>query len=165
MKSLVELVQIYNRNRAKNEDWKLSDFKNRSKPLKELIENAVWGREPRLNRDKHQFRVPKKTLVEMVKILRADLIIEEIMRSKCFDDIFTIVYVSRINNFGPLSVYDTSLRLGVIFGHYPTVVFLHQGALEGAKKLLGTDVVEKSSKYFCGNQEFHISLVIFFQNL
>lgn len=59
LKSLKELVQIYERNHARNEDWKLSDFKNRTKLLEELIEDAVWGMEPRMNRDRHLFRVSK----------------------------------------------------------------------------------------------------------
>lgn len=154
MKNLRELVEIYNRNHAKNEDWKLSDFKKGSKPLGELIEDAVWGKEPRLNRDKHQFRVPKKTLEEMARLLRDPAIIEEIKRCKSFDDIFVVVYESKIKNFGPLAVYDTTLRLGAIFGYYPRVVYLHQGAYEGAVNLLGKEVVEIKSKYFCGNRAY-----------
>jgi len=154
MNKITELVEIYNRNHARNEDWKLSDFKNRTKPFEEMIEDAVWGREPRLNRDRHQFRVPKKSLEGMVDILKNPKIIEEIKRCKTFDEIFTVVYESRINNFGPLAVYDTSLRLGAYFGHYPTVVYLHQGALEGAIQLLGKDLIEKASKYFCGDSEY-----------
>ncbi|MGZ9816184.1 hypothetical protein ACXM0N_09665 [Peribacillus simplex] len=154
MKSLTELVEIYYRNHARNEDWKLSDFKNRCKLLEDLIEDAVWGKEPRLNRDKHQFRVPKQVLDEMVKILQDQAIVEEIKRCQSFDDILRIIYENRIKKFGSLAVYDTSLRLGAAFGHYPTVVYLHQGALDGANKLLGKDVVRKNSKYFCGNPEF-----------
>lgn len=154
LKNLNELVQNYNRNHARNEDWKLSDFKNRSKLIEELIEDAVWGKEPRLNRDRHQFRVPKQVLEEMVKILQDQSIVEEIKRCQSFDDIFTIVYECRIKSFGSLAVYDTSLRIGAVLGHYPTVVYLHQGALDGANELLSKDVVKKSSKYFCGNPDF-----------
>lgn len=161
LKNLTELVEIYNRNHARNEDWKLSDFKNRSKLLEELIDDAVWGKEPRLNRDKHQFRVPKQVLEEMVKILQEIAIVEEIKRCQSFDDIFTIIYESRIKKFGSLAVYDTSLRLGAACGHYPTVVFLHQGALDGANGLLGKDIVVKNSRYFCGNPDFpYISIEI-----
>lgn len=154
MKTLFELVEIYNRNHARNEDWKLSDFKNSLKSLEEQIKDAIWGREPRTNTDKHQFRIPKKTLEEMVGILQDPAIVNEIKRCKSFDDIFTIVYVSRIKNFGSLAVYDTSVRLGAIFGYYPTVVYLHQGALEGAHQLLGKYLVETKSKYFCGNLDY-----------
>lgn len=161
MESLAELVEIYNRNFAKNEDWKFSDFKNSSKPIEELIEDIVLGRDPCLSRDGHQFRIPKVTLKRMIEILNDPKIVEEIKRCESFDDIFTIVYESRITNFGSLAVYDTSLRIGSFFGHYPTVVYLHQGALEGANELLGKDIVDKSSKHFCGNLDYpYISLDI-----
>lgn len=132
----------------------VSDFRQCSKFLEELIEDAVWGRDPRLNRDKHQFRIPKKTLVEMVKILQRPEIVEEIKIFQNFDEIFTIVYESRTHNFGSLAVYDTALRLGAVFGYYPNVVYLHQGALEGAIELPGKDLVDKNSKYFCGNPDY-----------
>lgn len=154
LENLEELVGIYNRNYARKEDWKLSEFKKGAKMIEDLIEDAVWGIEPRLNRDRHQFRVPKKTLEEMTKILKDPKIIAILKRCESFDDIFTIVYECRIKNFGSLSVYDTSLRLGSAFGYYPVVVYLHQGALEGAIQLLGKDVVEKNSKNFCNNPDY-----------
>ena len=43
MKTLVELIDIYNKNYARHEEWKLSDFKNRTKSMEELIKDAVWG--------------------------------------------------------------------------------------------------------------------------
>lgn len=154
MKTLEDLISIYYRNYAKNEDYQLSDFKNKTKSIEELIKDAVYGINPYLKRDRHQFRIPKRTLEKMVERLQEDSIIQEIMRSKCFDDIFTIVYETKIKNFGPLAVYDTSLRISAIFDHSPTVVYLHQGALEGAINLLGKDKVEKYSKYFCGDENF-----------
>ncbi|WP_281274274.1 hypothetical protein [Lysinibacillus antri] len=41
MKNLIELIEIYNRNHERNEDWKLSDFKNSSKLIEDLIEDEV----------------------------------------------------------------------------------------------------------------------------
>lgn len=51
MKTLVELVNNYNKNFAGYEIWKLSDFRNRRKTLDELIKDAVWGILPDLKRD------------------------------------------------------------------------------------------------------------------
>lgn len=154
MKTLGELVKIYYRNHAKEEDYKVSEFKNKSKSFDELIKDAVYGIDPYLKRDRHQSRIPKKTLEEMVVKLKDTAIMQEITKTKSFDDIFAIIYESKINNFGPLAVYDTSLRLGAIFGYYPTVVYLHQGALTGANALIGKNKVEESSKYFCGDINF-----------
>ncbi len=154
MKNLNQLIEIYKRNHAVNEDWKLSEFKKKSKSIEELIKDAVLGLDPRLKRDRHQVRIPQKTLEEMIGKLQESAIVQELLKSKSFDDIFTIVYESKIKNFGSLAVYDTSLRLGVAFGYYPSVVYLHQGALLGAITLLGKNEVEKNSRYFCGDPEF-----------
>lgn len=154
MKSLEELVEVYKRNHARNEDWKLSDFRKRSKSLEDLIEDAVWGREPRLNRDSHQFRIAKKTLEEMVRKLLDTTIIEQLGECKHFDDIFTMLYVLREPNFGSLAVYDTSLRLGAMIGLYPEVIYLHQGALEGAISLLGKTKVKENAQYFCNDKAY-----------
>ena len=48
MKTLAELIDIYNKNYARHEEWKLSDFKNRTKSMEELIKDAVWGYLPNL---------------------------------------------------------------------------------------------------------------------
>ncbi|MCO0597262.1 hypothetical protein NGI46_07240 [Peribacillus butanolivorans] len=78
MKTLNELVNIYRRNYSKDEEWRLSDFRKSSKFLEELIIDAVWGRGPRLERDSHQFRIPKKVLEEMVDLLVYPIIMEEL---------------------------------------------------------------------------------------
>lgn len=154
MKSLAELVEIYKRNHSGREDWKLSDFRNRSKPLEELIEDAIWGKEPQLNRDYHQFRIARKTLEEMVRKLLDKATINQLNKCKHFDDIFIMIYALREPKFGPLAVYDTSLRLGAIMGLYPEVIYLHQGALEGANRLLGKIRVKENVKYFCDNKAY-----------
>ncbi|PWW26617.1 hypothetical protein DFO73_110191 [Cytobacillus oceanisediminis] len=135
MKTLSELVTLYNKNYAGYEEWKLSDFRKKTKPLEELIRNAVWGYLPDLKRDSHQNLIPKTILEKMVKRLLEPKIIEELKKCKRFDDIFTIVYEFKVPNFSSLCVYDTSLRLGAIFNLYPEVVYLHRGALDGTRLL------------------------------
>ncbi|MET3684423.1 hypothetical protein ABID56_002560 [Alkalibacillus flavidus] len=154
MKSLEELIKKYIQNHAHYEDWKLSDFRNRSKPLEALIENAVWAKDPRLKRDYHQNRIPQKTLEDMTKKLLNPLIINELHKCQCFDDIFTILYELKEQNFGPLAIYDTSLRLGAIFDLYPSVIYLHQGAFEGALNLLGKDIIQYKANYFLNNENY-----------
>ena len=154
MVKLKELVTSYEKNYGKHEEWKLSDFRNQSKPLADLIRDAVWGKEPNLNRDSHQYRIPKKTLEEMEEELLKPEIIKELMKCKTFDEIFTMIYVLKTPNFGPLSVYDTSLRLGAIIQLYPDVIYLHRGALDGARALLGKEVLHRHAKYFCNDKEY-----------
>lgn len=154
MGNIQKLVDAYQRNHAINEDWKLSDFRKQTKTLKDLIEDAVWGREPSLKQDRHQHRLPRNTLDEMTERLQQPEIMDEFERCKCFDDLFVVVYESRVPSFGSLAVYDTSLRIGAIFGLYPSVVYLHQGALDGACRLLGKEAVEQNASYFCDNPDY-----------
>lgn len=48
----------------------------------------------------------------------------------------------------------TEIGICFAFLNYPTVVYLHQGALEGAYALLGKEVVVVNAKYFCGDQDY-----------
>ncbi|MCZ2845233.1 MAG: hypothetical protein O2U61_01845 [Candidatus Bathyarchaeota archaeon] len=154
MNNLDELLRIYNRNYAGPEDWNLSDYRNHVKSIEQLVVDADLGIGPRVNRDKHQFRIPKKVLEEMAKNISDPTIIEEIKKCKCFDDIFTVIYELRIPNFGPLAVYDTALRIGAIFGYYPKVIYLHQGALEGAINLIGKEKIETYAAHFLENLDY-----------
>ena len=105
--------------------------------MEELIKDAVWGYLPDLKRDSHQCQISKAVLEEMTKRLLDPLIMVELKRSTCFDDIFTIVYELKISNFSSLCVYDTALRLGAMLKLYPKVIYLHRGVLEGIINLIG----------------------------
>ncbi len=154
MKTLAELVERYNRNIRRNEDWQLSDFRNRYKPLEELIEDAVWGYLPDRTRDKHERRILKTALNQMVSRLLEPIMLEEIKRSKSFDEVFTIIYELKVPNFDSLCVYDTAHRLGAYFNLYPEVVYLHCGALEGAENLFGGTEFKRLAKYFCNDPNY-----------
>ena len=107
---------------AGHEDWKLSDFRKKSKPLEELIKDAVYGRLPDTLQDSHQTQIARKVLEEMERRLLDKAIIDKMKKCKDFIELFTIVYDKSIPGFGSLCVYDTSLRLGAIFNIYPEVV-------------------------------------------
>ena len=126
---------------AGHEDWKLSDFRKKSKPLEELIKDAVYGRLPDTLQDSHQTQIARKVLEEMERRLLDKAIIDKMKKCKDFIELFTIVYDKSIPGFGSLCVYDTSLRLGAIFNIYPEVVFLHRGVLVGVKNLLGINTL------------------------
>lgn len=153
MKSLVELVELYKRNNLRDEDWKMSEFTKSKKPIKELIGAAVEGRQPKKN-DPHQSRISKETKKEMTRKLMDISNIELLNNCRHFDEVFTIVYKSKEPGFGPLAVYDTSLRLGARMDLLPEVVYLHTGALEGVKRLLGYKVFKGQVKYFCENKDY-----------
>ncbi|MDX7785023.1 hypothetical protein [Aeromonas caviae] len=58
-----------------------------------------------------------------------------ISQSRVFEDIFEIVKHEKINGFGPLAVYDTSVRIGMSMNIRPSNVYLHAGAQKGMANL------------------------------
>jgi hypothetical protein len=154
MDTLEHLVNLYIKNMAREENLKLSDFRNRTKPLIEMIKDAVYGQLPNCNQDSHQNQIDRDVLEEMEKRLLDPDVIEELNKCKHFDDIFSIVYRLRISGFGSLCVYDTSLRLGAFFNNYPDVIYLHRGALTGAINLLGKGKLAQKTHYFANDKKF-----------
>ena len=59
----------------------------------------------------------------------------ELQKCKDFESIHEIVSDSKINGFGVLCVYDTSLRIASYLNIKPDRIYLHAGTLEGAKAL------------------------------
>lgn len=155
MTTLTELVDKYKEKRSSYEEWKLSDFKARKLPIEKLIEYAVWGTLPDLKQDSHQHDIDRRVLTKMFERLSTPIAIEKIENCTNFNEILTIVYELRISGFGQLCVYDTSLRLGAMFGKYPEVIFLHSGALKGIKKLKGHTWVTNHSQKFKVNANKH----------
>jgi hypothetical protein len=156
------LIERYNGNPSRNAKWSMSDFQNRTKSLKEAIEDAVYGYDPERKRDYHQRRIDKDVLEQMTKVLQHPLVLEELERCENFEQVMAIVYSQKIKGFGSLAVYDTALRLGAYLGHYPSYVFLHAGTEEGASNLIGKNIVKHKSHYFCGDESFpYVSMEIF----
>jgi hypothetical protein len=83
-----------------------------------------------------------------------------------FDDLFMEVQacIGTIDGVGPLYVYDTSLRLGAFQKLWPTQVYLHAGAREGAKFLLGA-ISTRSVPLSLFPSDFHALLPYEMENL
>lgn len=93
----------------------------------------------------------------MYQCLKDDLIKEKISSSLCFTDILDTVYSLRRNNiikyFGPLNLYDCSLRIGAHYNIYPSRVYVHCGSITGAKNLF-KDKYNNIVKYYNGDKSF-----------
>src|SRR5262245_52843945 len=117
-KSLATLVAIYRR--RSDLGPKLDDYLNHFKALKSLddaIAFACHGKDGKIHG--HQHLVGKRKLEQARKVLQKHT--DEIMTCKSFDELLTLVEdrTSRINRFGVLATYDTSLRLGAHLGLWP----------------------------------------------
>jgi len=65
----------------------------------------------------------------------------EVARSESFADLMDLVRrtTKDVPRFGPLAVYDASLRIGAYVGVYPRRVYLHSGARDGCNAIPGID--------------------------
>lgn len=89
----------------------------------------------------HQCRLLKTVIpTASAKLRRA---VKTFQRARTFDELFNMIQVviGHIPGVGPLYVYDTALRLGAFLGLQPAEVYLHAGARDGAKRLLGNFAV------------------------
>lgn len=135
LKSIVREYRIEEEARIEDEIKFYKKYKN---DVELLIKMAVIGITPEGKRHSHQWRIDRKAMKEMGKIL---IICKDlILGSKSFEEIMGIIYDLQVDGFGTLSVYDTALRIGACFDIYPEFVCLHAGALEGAKNLLGLKI-------------------------
>lgn len=105
----------------------------------DAVTEAALAKLPSGKRHPHQYRTPRVALEESRRRLLGNL--PGIKRAQSFDDLFALVeqVSGSIPRIGPLTVYDTALRIGARFGLEPTSVYLHSGTRDGAKTLLGTD--------------------------
>lgn len=128
---VTEYLQDYE-NCYKNEDkW----WADRNITWSEAIERA-WRS---LNTDgkmyTHQYRVGKKLLSEGLKIC-----LSHNRQSDSFNNFHAVyLWIKSITNLttglGLVTTYDVARRLGSWLGMHPTMVYLHGGAADGAKKL------------------------------
>ena len=91
------------------------------------------GGEIRINRHGHQRRIEKVAIDEVRRQLKPG----KLENAKSFDELYDRVYkICRdIHGIGPLYIYDAALRIGARLKLNPSRVYLHAGALDGAKAL------------------------------
>lgn len=84
---------------------------------------------------------------EVSKKVRDNLIkrVNDILKSRSFDEIFQIVTECRVGGFGELSIYDTSMRIASHLNIEPDKVYLHAGARKGMEVLEEKGYVDQGS--------------------
>lgn len=133
----------------------VEEYKDKCRPLrtKELeyfkgksIKIASSGKYKDEKKHSHQKRLKESALENGSKILYANR--EQLKKCKDFDELHRTVKQlidgnkdkdedENTTGLGPLYIYDTSLRIASKLSIGPESVYLHAGALEGAKKLMG----------------------------
>jgi hypothetical protein len=107
--------------------------------LVDVIRVAARAEDARGKRLSHQRRIPRSSRLS----LEAGLLRQRrrIKKASSFEALHEVVaeVAKSIRSIGPLTVYDTALRVGAWLRLEPAVVFLHAGTRIGARRL-GLDV-------------------------
>lgn len=105
-------------------------------PLSEAVSQAALGCDPTGQRHTHQRRIPNSSLQESARRLadRVNVIRSSGSFASLLDEQVGPV-IRPIWRIGPLTVYDTALRIGARLGLEPTNVYLHSGTRKGAEAL------------------------------
>jgi hypothetical protein len=135
--TLLELVDHYeNHSRDESGEYKrfFSGLKNRAEAIR-VIANAEYKQ----LRHSHQRRLTRESLKDVFRVLN---VLEKSGKlRKGYFRTFTRLFeevkrsLGKIHGVGPLMIYDTAHRLGLLLGLEPESVHLHAGAAEGARKL------------------------------
>jgi len=101
----------------------------------DAISQAALARLPSGKRHPHQYRIPRAALQESRRRLLQNL--PRPRQAGSFDELFELIttLVQPIPGIGPLTVYDTAVRVGARVGLEPSKVYLHAGTRIGAKAL------------------------------
>jgi len=101
--------------------------------LEKVVTLAALARLPSGKRHSHQSSIPAVALEECKeRLLKTDL-----KQCQTFAELHDTVreVIGDIRGIGPLTIYDTALRIGAYLGLEPGKVYLHAGTREGAKSL------------------------------
>jgi len=134
LRSFAEIVAHYvaeNRPKAENERrW----FRIQRK-IHDAVRLAGLASGPNGKRFRHQYRIPRRVLEKASRALLRNL--RRLGHSPSFEYLLEQVQdiIARIPGIGPLTVYDTALRIGARLGLSPKQVYLHAGTLHGAAAL------------------------------
>jgi hypothetical protein len=128
-----EVVKLYRRDHRGAA--KELEFWRRRRPIKDAIRAAVLSRNEDGKKYSHQWRIPKRVLLEAADRLSAA--VSELRASRDFDELIQVVYerAGSVDGIGDLAVYDVALRIGARLGRLPERVYLHAGTREGARTL------------------------------
>jgi hypothetical protein len=113
--------------------------------LEEAVDNAARAKNSEGKRSSHQRRLKQVVLDRARRRLMAC----DFRACKSFDEIFDLVSdaVHGIHGIGPLTIYDTALKIGSFLDRHPARVYLHSGTRIGARALLdvrGRETIELS---------------------
>jgi hypothetical protein len=112
------------------------------KDLKNSLIYAALAENNLGKRNGHQKRLKKLNLEKFADNLVDN--IKKIEDALTFDELLKIVESCKIKGVGELACYDTANRIGAKLGLPPDLIYLHAGTRNGAEKLLGRKLKDKT---------------------
>ncbi|HNN82507.1 MAG TPA: hypothetical protein PKL30_26765 [Leptospiraceae bacterium] len=106
-----------------------------NRTLEDVVNNASLGKLSNGKKDLHARRIPLNLLRQANKRLMKK--VPDLKKCKNFEELFLEVEKSivDIKGIGKLTIYDIALKIGLFNKIFPEFVYLHSGALAGAKKI------------------------------
>ena len=131
---LQRIVDDYIRNRQRSAEKELRWFAIQP-DLRKAIEIAALAKSPSGKRLSHQRRIPERVLGESYEKLLSRM--SELQACSSFEELHEVIErtIGPTHGIGPLTVYDTALRIGSFLRLEPSKVFLHAGTRIGAHYL------------------------------
>ena len=136
--TLTDIIRLYREEYFSVLEDELGKFKKiyKAPKLKELIRAAASGKDPETGKKMpHQSRFPAEALLQQWAEVLPDAV-AEIKNCSTFQQLHDLIKEKRLKGIGPLTCYDTALRIGYALGFPPKeTVYLHAGAqLPGESK-------------------------------
>jgi hypothetical protein len=134
MANLYAAIKDYMSSHRQNADKELRWFAIQPS-FEKALSLAAYAKGPSGKRFSHQRRIPLAVLEESYGRLKPCK--GALVMASSFEQLHQIIgeLIQGIRGVGPLLIYDTALRLGANLRLEPSVVFLHAGTREGARRL------------------------------
>lgn len=124
-KELDRLIDFFIQNERAGIERDLNNYKS--------IRMAANARGADNKKHSHQRRIKPVILKKFA--LEVESKATQLELAGSFEEIYEIVRSCKVQNIGPLAIYDTSVRIAHIFHHEPQDVYLQRGAAWGARAL------------------------------
>lgn len=127
-----QVVALYIASNRRESARELASFRDEV-DLPSAVKRAALAEDRAGKRLRHQWRLKRQVLVESASRLRRRA--EALRTAGSFEQLHSEVErcIGVIAGIGPLTVYDTALRIGAFLHHEPELVYLHAGTREGAR--------------------------------
>ena len=124
-KELDRLIDFFIQNERAGIERDLNNYKS--------IRMAANARGVDDKKHSHQRRIKPVILKKFALEVKSKA--TQLEQAGSFEEIYAIVRSCKVQNIGPLAIYDTSVRIAHIFHHEPKDVYLQRGAAWGARAL------------------------------